>query len=282
MVDYYSDYVEVSPLKDTTSAALIKFLKEQFSQHWIPDVLVSDNGPQYVSNEFAGFARDWEFKHVTSSPYHPKSNGKAESAAKIVKSLLKKAIKDRKDPWLALLDYRNTPTQGMQSSPVQRLMSRRTKTLVPIATNLLYPKVAEGVTTKIQLKRQKAKSHYDRNVKVLPDLEIGQEVRVAPNQRGKPWEVGNCKEKLSDRSYLVESNGELLRRNRQLLKPVDETPKEPAGDTQASPEADSARKPQVLPASELAVNPPVLRRSQRVVRNLIVLFDSLSRTFIEH
>ena len=266
LVDYYSDYVEVSRLKDTTSAALIKFLKEQFSRHGIPDVLVSDNGPQYVSNEFAEFAKVWEFKHVTSSPYHPKSNGKAESAVKEVKSLLKKAIKDRKDPWLALLDYRNTPTQGLQSSPVQRLMSRRTKTLVPIATNLLHPKVTEDVKTKIQLKRQKAKSHYDRHVKILPDLEIGQEVRVAPNQRGKTWEVGNCKTKLSDRSYLVESNGELLRRNRQLLKPVDEAPKEPAIDLHAAPEAESAKKPQMLPVSEPAVNPPALRRSQRVVK----------------
>jgi transposase InsO family protein len=131
LVDYYSDYIEVSPLKDTTSATLVKFLKVQFSRHGIPDVLVSDNGPQYVSNEFAEFARAWEFQHLTSSPYHPKSNGKAESAVKVVKGLFKQAIKDHKDPWLALLDYRNTPTQGMQTSPVQRLVSRRTKTLVP-------------------------------------------------------------------------------------------------------------------------------------------------------
>ena len=70
---------------------------------------------------------------MTSSPYHPKSNGKAVSAVKVVKSLIKKAQRDNKDPWLSLLDYRNTPTTGMQTSPAQRLMSRRTKTLVPIA-----------------------------------------------------------------------------------------------------------------------------------------------------
>ena len=41
--------------------------------------------------------------HVTSSPYHPKSNGKAESAVKGLKSIFKKALKDNRDvPWLAL------------------------------------------------------------------------------------------------------------------------------------------------------------------------------------
>ena len=152
LVDYYSDYIEVSPLTDTTSSSIVKFLKVQFSRHGIPDVLVSDNGPQYISNEFAQFANEWEFRHLSSSPHHQKANGKAESAVKIAKNLFKKALRDNKDPWLALLDFRNTPTQGMQTSPVQGLMSRTTKTLVPIATSLLKPEVADGVTEKIELK----------------------------------------------------------------------------------------------------------------------------------
>ena len=54
--------------------------------------------------------------------------------------LIKKAQRDNKDPWLCLLDYRNTPTTGMQTSPAQRLMSRRTKTLVPISSNIIIPR----------------------------------------------------------------------------------------------------------------------------------------------
>ena len=46
LVDSYSDFLEVGKLKGTTSAAIIEFLKEQFSRHGIPDVLVSGNGPQ--------------------------------------------------------------------------------------------------------------------------------------------------------------------------------------------------------------------------------------------
>ena len=143
-------------------------------------VFLMSIGRQFTSREFSEFATQWEFQHVTSSPYHPKSNGKAESAVKVVKNLFKKAQRDNKDPWLSLLDHRNTPTTEMQTSPAQRLMSRRTKTLVPISTNFLFPEVPEGVQNQLQQKRQMAKSYHDRNVKVLPDLEIGQEVRLTP------------------------------------------------------------------------------------------------------
>ena len=60
-----------------------------------------------------------------------------------------KAIRERKDPWLALLQYRHTPTEGVMSSPAQRLMSRRTKIMVPVSATLLYPQVVKGVGKKL-------------------------------------------------------------------------------------------------------------------------------------
>ena len=145
LVDYYSDFVEVQEVADTISPTIIQFLKEHFSRHGIPDVIVSDKGPQLVSQEFRRFAGEWEFKHVTSSPHHHKANGKAESAVKVTKNLFKKALRDGRDPWLALLECRNTPVETIGSSPAQRLMSRRTKTLMPTASTLLRPQVVEGV-----------------------------------------------------------------------------------------------------------------------------------------
>ena len=44
------------------------------------------------------------------------------------------------------LSHKNTPTQGLDSSPVQRLMSRRTKTLLPTTANLLKPKLCANVS----------------------------------------------------------------------------------------------------------------------------------------
>ena len=102
-------------------------------------------------------------------------------------------------------------------------MCRRTRTRLPTATSLLYPKVPERVTEKLKLKRQKAKWYHDHSTRTLPELGVGQEVRVAPLQKNETWKQGTCLEKLSDRSYLVkpEGNGQAVRRNREFLKPAE-------------------------------------------------------------
>ena len=230
LVDFYSDFIEVKKLEENTSSSVVEFLKEQFSRYGIPDSLVTDNGPQFSSQEFRQFALDWEFVHVTSSPHHHKANGKVESAVKTAKSLIKKTLKDNRDPWLALLDQRNTPTESIGTSPAQTLMSRRTRTLLLTATNLLYPKVPESVTEKLKLKRQKAKWYHDRSSRILPEIEIGQDVRIASLQKNQTWKTGTCIEKLSDRSYVVKTNSDsqVLRRNREFLKPAEQ----PAATTQ--------------------------------------------------
>ena len=193
LVDYYSDFIEVGKLPETTSTSAVHFLKEQFSCHGIPDCLGNGNGSQLISREFTHFVYEWEVNHVTSSPHHPKANGKAESAVKIAKGLFKKSQKSGKDPWLALLDQRNTPVEGLETSPAQRLMSRRTRTQLPTATSLLYPKVVDGVQEKIKLKRQRAKAYYDRTAKVLPELEVGQEVKVAPLHKSQTWKTATVR-----------------------------------------------------------------------------------------
>ena len=78
-VNYYSSFFEVDKMESTGSGVIDK-LKMHFNHHGIPEiVLSSDNGPQYSSSEFTKFARDWDFRHCTSSPHHPQSNGKVES-----------------------------------------------------------------------------------------------------------------------------------------------------------------------------------------------------------
>ena len=185
-------------------------------------LIVTDNGGQFDSDEFRRFARDWEFNHVTTSPYHSQSNGKVESAIKIAKKVMKKAKRSGQDIWKAILDWRNTPTENMKSS--QRLMSRRTRTLLPTANQLLMPKVVDNVPDKLAQRRQKAKYYYDRGSKKLPELQIGETVRIkpSPSQRDKRWQLGTCLEQVAPRSYIVDVGGRELRRNRKFLRTTQE------------------------------------------------------------
>ena len=84
-VDYLSNFWEVDRLLDTKSSTVIRKLKAHFATNGSPNYVVSDGGPQYVSEEFKRFTREWDFEHVTSSPLHQNANGKAEAAVKMAK-----------------------------------------------------------------------------------------------------------------------------------------------------------------------------------------------------
>jgi len=97
----------------------------------VPSVpFISDNGPQCKCKEFEGFASTWGFTHITSSPHYPQSNGLAEKSVHIAKCLMEKAKADHRDPYLSLLEYRNTPVDNFRS-PAQLLMSRRLRSILP-------------------------------------------------------------------------------------------------------------------------------------------------------
>ena len=95
-------------------------MKSVFARHGIPDEVIVDNMP-FSSKECIQFAQEWGFEINTSSPRYPQSNGMSERTIQTVKNRLKKAEDDGNDPYIALLEYRNTPVSGLQESPAQLL-----------------------------------------------------------------------------------------------------------------------------------------------------------------
>ncbi|XP_055492867.1 uncharacterized protein K02A2.6-like [Leucoraja erinacea] len=217
-VDYYSNFWEVDYLPDTKSNTVIKKLKAHFARQGIPDIVISDNGPQYASQEFQHFSQKWGFEHRTSSPGYPQSNGKAESAVKTAKRLMLKAAAARQDPYLAMLDHRNTPSQGLNTSPAQRLLSRRTRTLLPTKDTLLKPEVTHDEQG-LKYNRQRQEKYYNRTAKDMDTLKREDSVRVQPCDTHKGWRPARVVQQVSHRSYEVElESGGVLRRNRRHLR----------------------------------------------------------------
>ena len=133
IADYFSCYLEVIQLRTTTTPSVVSALKSLFSRHDIPETVMSDNGPQFISLEFAEFATRYHFKHITSSPLYLTSNGQAERSVKTVKHLLRNA----EDPFLALLAYQATPMPWCGKSPAELLMGRSLRSTVPQTNNQL-------------------------------------------------------------------------------------------------------------------------------------------------
>ena len=218
MVDYYSNFVEVNQLSTTMSAQIIEHCKSQFTRHGIPDVLISDNGPQFTSEEFYRFSIQYQFKHHTSSPHYPQSNGKAEKAVQTIKNLLRKAQKEKRDFYLALLDFCNTPTNDHIGSPTQRLMGHRTKTLLPTTQSLLLPRTIHPSIVRAELTNQKKtqKYYYDQCSKSLPPLKDGDQVRF---RNGAVWLPATVTGVTGyPRSYMITTpEGQTYQRNRKHL-----------------------------------------------------------------
>ena len=168
---------------------------------------------------------------MTSAPHHPQANGMAESAVKTAKSILRKCKAAGEDEFLAVLNHRNTPSHEVDESPAQRLFSRRTRTLLPIAASLLEPKMKDLLVRKRILKRKSEKQaeYFDKKAKDLPILEEGEVVRMKPHVLGqKVWKKAVVAKRLDERSYEVQTeSGTMYRRNRVQLKKTKEKPETP-------------------------------------------------------
>ena len=73
---------------------------------------------------------------------NPEANGLVEKAVQTVKDPLTKAKKYGKDPYISLLEYRNTPVDGL-GSPAQLLMNRRLRSVIPTTTAQLHPRIID-------------------------------------------------------------------------------------------------------------------------------------------
>jgi hypothetical protein len=123
---------------------------------------------------------------------------------------------DRQDPLIGILEYRSTPLD-IGYSPAELLQGRLLRSVIPILPQQLEPKFIDHsvVRSKLESKRAHEKKWYDKASKPLPPLEVGQGIQI--QQKDKTWRPGTVLKRVGDRSFIVNSQGGLYRRNRQQL-----------------------------------------------------------------
>ena len=132
----------------------------------------------------------------------------------------------------------------MTSSPVQWLMSRRTKTLLPTTHSLLLPKNIdlENDKRELQQRQQVQAKYYNRTARDLPNLAEGEVIRMKPFKLGeKSCPKAKVTARLDKRSYTVETeDGAVYLRNRHHLRHTSEPPTQPTDPEQPT---DASRTP---------------------------------------
>ena len=212
--DYFSKYLIVRRLPNSSTHAMIKELGLVFTELGRPFILRSDNGHCYSSREFHNFLSFYQVDHVTSSPHYPQSNGFAEALVGITKKLMEKSVKEGKLWNYGLMQYRTTPISSTLPSPLEMLTGRRPHSTLPQLPSSIGKNIE---TSRIQelLRRQ-------------PSTSTGPHMDLDPGQPGfakevseNVWKTTTVDQPAAEpNSYWVRfPDNSILRRTRSMIKP---------------------------------------------------------------
>ena len=181
VIDAHSKWPEVFEMTNTSTAKTIAVLRHLFAAYGLPEQVVSDNGPQFTSEEFEAFMKGNGVKHTRSAPYHPASNGAVERFIQTFKQAMKASDKESHtfSHRLAnfLLTYRSTPHATTNRAPCTLFLQRQLRTRF----SLLHPSTEKQVTKK----QFEQVSHHDQHAKPRQFC-VGQTV-MARNYRQGCW-----------------------------------------------------------------------------------------------
>ena len=197
VVDAHSKWLDVAVVTSATSSITIEKLRGMFATHGIPDVVVSDNGTVFTSDEFGTFMRHNGIRHVKSAPYHPSTNGLAECAIQTLKESLKKSKTGSLETRISrfLFKYRTTPHTTTGISTAELLMGRQLRSHL----SLLHPDFT--IHDRV-LKQQSQKDHHDSRAN-RRHFTIGDTVFVHDFPTGNKWLPGTVIQSKGPLSFLI-------------------------------------------------------------------------------
>ncbi|PIC40405.1 hypothetical protein B9Z55_011757 [Caenorhabditis nigoni] len=152
-VDEKSKWAEVKIVKTINATTTVRKLKEIFSQNGFPETIISDNGPQFESKEFAMMCQEHGILHIRSPAFHPQSN--VDTLKRGLKKLKGEGSVGNETLAKFLLHYRSKPSTALSGlSPAEVYLNRR------LRTNTIIPQLnkksggSESCTVKKQFKHQ--------------------------------------------------------------------------------------------------------------------------------
>ena len=198
IVDAHSKWPEVFPMKKITAASTIEVLRSVFARNGVPQQLVSDNGPQFTSEEFQAFMKSNGIHHFRSAPFHPATNGQAERFVQTFKQSMK-AMKSEsaslnKKIANFLLMYRNTPHATTNETPAKMFLGRNLRSRL----DLMKPDI-KGTVQQKQMKKALEKRTPIRL------FDNGQPVTVRDYRGQNKWMNGTVSAQLGPLMYEVKT-----------------------------------------------------------------------------
>lgn len=146
IVDSFTKFVVAEPMPDQKSSTLIKiFVDRFFSVFGAPTILVTDNGTNFLSNDFTKFLQAYVVQHNCSTPYHHAANGQVERMNRTIETLITQSIPCQKDDWddllqLVMQSYNSTKHAATSYSPFYLMFGREPKTTFHLSVSQPTPR----------------------------------------------------------------------------------------------------------------------------------------------
>lgn len=229
IVDYYSRYVEVEVMKKIDSAETIKRLRTTFARFGLPISITSDNGRQFISDEFRKFCDINNIQLITTTPYWPQMNGEVERQNRsILKRLIISQNTDRN--WMDdlqefLLMYRSTPHSTTLRTPAELLFGRNIRDKLPNIDTPLGRD--EELADRDKEKKEKEREYGDaerhaKEIDIGPGDEVVVKRNVIPNKLASTFapDIHEVIERKGAEAVVKAESGRTYRRNVSHLKKI--------------------------------------------------------------
>ena len=185
VVDSYSKWVEVEPMRTTTTEKTLDVLRMLFARYGLPKELVTDNGPQFTSTVFTRCLQENGICHLRSAPYHSATNGAAERVVQTFKNFLRAGKDDSGSHSQKLAQFllvnRTTPHSTTGVPPAELFLKRSLRTRLDI--------MRPSVDDKVAAEQEKQKRYHDSRAQDRK-IDAGQEVMVRNFREGPKWVKG--------------------------------------------------------------------------------------------
>ena len=241
VVDYYSRYYEIAVMGSTTTGKVIEAMIPMIARHGVPYSIKSDNGPQFISVEFANFLKEYGIEHRRSPPLWPQANGEVEvqnrSLVKTLKIAQVEGKNVREELAKFLIAYRSTPQMTTGQSPAKLMFGREIRTKLP-ELRCEESITNEEVRDHDWEKKLREKQYADDKRNAMPSVvQAGDQVlvkkEVKENKLSPQFEVEPCVVKRKEGNEVVVENqqGVEKRRSSQFVKPFVSESKEISEET---------------------------------------------------
>ena len=119
VVDKLSKSTHFIPVKSTCKATYIAqvFMKEIFRRHGMMKEIVSDRDTKFTSNFWKSLMAGLETKLLSSTTYHPQTNGQTERVNQILEEMLRMHVMHQPRKWEATCHWQSSPATTATKHP---------------------------------------------------------------------------------------------------------------------------------------------------------------------